>query len=65
MSFCMHQGPSVGASLLAIAVVQLMEMLTVPPSSRAGSLPQGSGCFEIVFVLSFSTDEILPWNTYR
>ncbi|MBD0683232.1 hypothetical protein CGA22_01735 [Pseudomonas sp. PSB18] len=31
-----------GASLLAIAVVQSTEMLEVPPSSRAGSLPQGN-----------------------
>ncbi|AXP02752.1 hypothetical protein DZG01_07150 [Pseudomonas fluorescens] len=31
----------VGASLLAIAVGQPASMLNVPPSSRAGSLPQG------------------------
>ncbi|TNF85039.1 hypothetical protein FGE05_00145 [Pseudomonas sp. ICMP22404] len=31
-----------GASLLAIAVGQLASMLNVPPSSRAGSLPQGA-----------------------
>ncbi|CAH0315108.1 hypothetical protein SRABI112_05049 [Pseudomonas mediterranea] len=36
-----HRGPPVGASLLAIAVVQPAERLDVPPSSRAGSLPQG------------------------
>ncbi|TNF84770.1 hypothetical protein FGE05_06055 [Pseudomonas sp. ICMP22404] len=34
-----------GASLLAMAVDQLAVMLTVPPSSRAGSLPQGLGAF--------------------
>ncbi|MCW0921299.1 hypothetical protein OK411_12990 [Pseudomonas sp. RG1] len=32
---------SVGASLLAKADCQAMTMLTVPPPSRAGSLPQG------------------------
>ncbi|TNB88023.1 hypothetical protein FHJ31_06130 [Pseudomonas sp. Fig-3] len=31
----------VGASLLAIAVGQPTMMLDMPPSSRAGSLPQG------------------------
>ncbi len=31
----------VGASLLAMAVGQLATILNVPPSSRAGSLPQG------------------------
>jgi len=34
---------SVGASLLAMAFGQAMKMLNVPPSSRAGSLPQGLG----------------------
>jgi len=34
---------SVGVSLLAIALDQAMKMLNVPPSSRAGSLPQGLG----------------------
>ncbi|YAF60331.1 hypothetical protein DOCECA_09120 [Pseudomonas sp. E102] len=34
---------NVGASLLAMAVLQLRKMLNVPASSRAGSLPQG-GC---------------------
>jgi hypothetical protein len=34
---------NVGASLLAIAFVQAMKMLNVPPSSRAGSLLQGLG----------------------
>ncbi|TVT85908.1 hypothetical protein FPT12_02610 [Pseudomonas sp. H3(2019)] len=33
-----------GASLLAIAAGQLTLMLNVPPSSRAGSLPQGLRC---------------------
>ncbi|KAB0524926.1 hypothetical protein F7R20_15455 [Pseudomonas brassicacearum subsp. brassicacearum] len=32
-----------GASLLAIALGQLALMLNGPPSSRAGSLPQGFG----------------------
>ncbi|SSB96819.1 hypothetical protein SAMN04488697_10675 [Pseudomonas sp. 43mfcvi1.1] len=32
--------PLVGASLLAMAVGQLVLMLNVTPSSRAGSLPQ-------------------------
>ncbi|TNB86290.1 hypothetical protein FHJ31_09005 [Pseudomonas sp. Fig-3] len=36
---------TVGASLLAIAVGQLAPMLNVPPSSRAGSLPQGASVF--------------------
>ena len=35
--------PPVGASLLAIAVVQSTSVLDVPPSSRASSLPQGVG----------------------
>ncbi len=35
--------PPVGASLLAIAVVQSASVLAVPPSSRASSLPQGGG----------------------
>ncbi|MCM2459740.1 hypothetical protein HGO40_04400 [Pseudomonas sp. CG7] len=35
--------PPVGASLLAIAVVQSTTVLNVPPSSRASSLPQGMG----------------------
>ncbi|CAH0288728.1 hypothetical protein SRABI06_04162 [Pseudomonas brassicacearum] len=35
--------PSVGASLLAIAVVQSTSVPDVPPSSRASSLPQGVG----------------------
>jgi hypothetical protein len=34
---------TVGASLLAKAVGQPTSMLTVPPYSRAGSLPQGDG----------------------
>jgi hypothetical protein len=34
---------NVGVSLLAIAVGQAMKILNVPPSSRAGSLPQGLG----------------------
>ncbi|TNB88546.1 hypothetical protein FHJ31_04125 [Pseudomonas sp. Fig-3] len=34
-----------GASLLAIAVLQSTSMLDVMASSRAGSLPQGSRCF--------------------
>ncbi|SDA62074.1 hypothetical protein SAMN03159443_01769 [Pseudomonas sp. NFACC15-1] len=33
--------PPVGASLLAIAVVQSDAVSAVPPSSRASSLPQG------------------------
>ncbi|MBA1378480.1 hypothetical protein FHK92_11745 [Pseudomonas brassicacearum subsp. neoaurantiaca] len=33
-------GSCVGASLLAIAVWQSMQLLTVRPPSRAGSLPQ-------------------------
>jgi hypothetical protein len=32
---------NVGVSLLAMSVVQTMEMVTVPASSRAGSLLQG------------------------
>ena len=35
--------PSVGASLLAIAVDQSTSVLDVPPSSRASSLPLGMG----------------------
>ncbi|NUT69498.1 hypothetical protein HNO91_21655 [Pseudomonas corrugata] len=35
-----HRRPPVGASLLAIAVVPPTERVDVPPSSRAGSLPQ-------------------------
>ena len=35
--------PPVGASLLAIAVVQSASVSAVPPSSRASSLPQGVG----------------------
>jgi len=38
-----RRGSSVGASLLAKAVGQLMQILAVPPSSRASSLPQGIG----------------------
>jgi hypothetical protein len=38
-----HKTIAVGASLLAIAVVQPTLMLDVPPSSRASSLPQGGG----------------------
>ncbi|SFG98369.1 hypothetical protein SAMN03159297_02434 [Pseudomonas sp. NFACC45] len=38
---CEHTGPPVGASLLAIAVVQSTALLNVPISSRAGSLPKG------------------------
>nr|POA13999.1 hypothetical protein C1892_12910 [Pseudomonas sp. MPBD7-1] len=37
---CVHPQSTVGASLLAIAVGQLMVMLDMMPSSRAGSLPQ-------------------------
>ncbi|NHN68416.1 hypothetical protein SAMN03159376_01665 [Pseudomonas sp. NFACC09-4] len=40
---CHRPGPPVGASLLAIAVVQSASVLAVPPSSRASSLPQGMG----------------------
>ncbi len=36
--------PRVGASLLAMAVCQSRRMLDVPPSSRAGSLPQFLRC---------------------
>ncbi|SDB55432.1 hypothetical protein SAMN03159290_04287 [Pseudomonas sp. NFACC13-1] len=35
--------PPVGASLLAIAVVQSASVSAVPSSSRASSLPQGGG----------------------
>ncbi|KAB0522843.1 hypothetical protein F7R20_23000 [Pseudomonas brassicacearum subsp. brassicacearum] len=42
-SCCQRQSshPPVGASLLAIAVCQSTFILTGPPLSRAGSLPQG------------------------
>ncbi|PMW00781.1 hypothetical protein C1X50_27760 [Pseudomonas sp. MPR-TSA4] len=38
---CGITNQTVGARLLAIAECQATEMLTVGPSSRAGSLPQG------------------------
>jgi len=50
--FCGRRRTNVGAGLLAIAVGQLMEMLKL-------------SWFENVFVLSFSSDETLPWNTNR
>jgi hypothetical protein len=40
-SMCQTPKIRVGASLLAIAVGQPTAMATVPPTSRAGSLPQG------------------------
>ena len=36
-----HRRSPVGVSLLAMAVCQATSILTVPPSSRASSLPQG------------------------
>ncbi|AUM68521.1 hypothetical protein C0J56_06175 [Pseudomonas fluorescens] len=40
---CATRDRTVGASLLAMAVCQATSMLAMTASSRAGSLPQGSG----------------------
>ncbi|MCE6980733.1 hypothetical protein EI534_25825 [Pseudomonas frederiksbergensis] len=58
-----------GASLLAIAVDQSILMLNVPPSSRAGSLPQVSStwpecaCLKALKVTSCKLQDLAPLPT--
>jgi hypothetical protein len=48
---CLLKIKNVGATLLAKAVSRSIKMLTVPASSRAGSLPHGfCGYLNFVFV---------------
>ncbi|KAB0526902.1 hypothetical protein F7R20_10995 [Pseudomonas brassicacearum subsp. brassicacearum] len=60
LGFNVHRQAPVGASLLAIAVAQFASMLDVPPSSRAGSLPQGGVAVQSTKVQAMTTASSRP-----